>query len=159
MLKRVNTDLMAGLTGFAFFAIFWLAREDWRPSSAMWPESILMAIAVISTLLIARAAIKREVFEIFEEGSRLRMVGAGGGLALWGIGVHYLGFVVASAIMFPIMAWLLTRAEQRTSPEVAPDLTVKARVIWIAIIAFEIGLLYVVFSRILLVPLPKGIAF
>ena len=159
MLKRANTDVLAGLTGVLVFGIFWLAREDWRPSSAVWPESILYAIIVLSVILLVRGVIQRDVSEIFGEGSKRRMAIAAGGLAAWGIAVHYIGFVVASFILFVALTWFVTRAEQRTSPEVAPSPTLATWALWFGIIVVEIGLLYFVFSKVLLVPLPQGIAF
>lgn len=159
-MQRVNTDLCAGLVGLLVTGIFWFSREDgWMHSSAVWPEGILKAMMVISVLLLLRAVIKREVFAVFDEGNRWRMFGAAAGLAVWGVGVHYIGFVVTSVIVFPVMAYLISRAEQRESPEVAPALTNRTMLIWGLAILFEIGLLYVVFSEVLLVPLPRGIAF
>ena len=159
MLKRANTDVLAGLTGVLVFGIFWLAREDWRPSSAVWPESILYAIIVLSVILLVRGVIQRDVEEIFGEGSKRRMGVAAGGLALWGFAVYYMGFAVASFLMFVAFTWFVTRAEQRTSPEVAPSPTPVTWAFWLGIIVFEIALLYIVFSMILLVPLPQGFAF
>lgn len=159
MLKRVNTDLMAGLSGLLVFAIFWFARsESWRPSSSVWPDSILAAIAFFSVILLIKAVIVRDVFEIFDEGSRARMLMGGGALVVWALGVHYVGFLVTSVVMFVALCWAVTRSEQQTSPDAATAMTPTKAALWLAFILLEIGLLYAVFTLALLVPLPKGIA-
>lgn len=159
MLKRVNTDLLAGLSGLLVFALFWFARsDDWRPSSSVWPDSILVAIAFFSVVLLIKAAIVRQVFEIFDEGNRTRMLVGGAALVAWGLGVHFIGFLVTSVVMFVAMCWFIVGAEQKTSPEAATNMTPGKAALWLLFILVEIGILYAVFSWALLVPLPEGIA-
>lgn len=156
---RVNTDFVSGFVGLLVFTLFWFNREDWQPQSAVWPETILWALLLLSILLVAKCFLRWQTAEIFAEGSRRRMVIGGGLLILWSVGMQFLGFLVTSALVFPLLFAWMVREERSASEIPLQAVTIRQCVIWMSVIAVEIAVLYFVFSKVLLVPLPRGIAF
>ena len=158
MRRRVNKDFLSGIIGLSIFALFWFNRGDWRPQSAVWPETILWALLGFSILLLSKCLLRWEIAEIFSEGSRRRMLIGSGLLILWSVGMQFLGFLVASALVFPLLFSWMVREERAASDTALQAITLRQWGIWMSIIALEIGVLYFVFSRVLLVPLPRGVA-
>ena len=156
---RVNTDFLSGFIGLLIFALFWFNREEWRPQSAVWPETILWALLGFSVLLVLKCFLRWQTAEVFVEGSRRRMLIGGGFLILWAVGMQILGFLITSAVVFPLLFAWMVREERAISEVVLQTVTLRQWGVWMAIIALEIAVLYFVFSKVLLVPLPRGIAF
>lgn len=158
MMRRANTDLLTGLVGLIVFTVFWLAREDWRRPSAVWPETILIGLVLLSGALVVKSLLKWRTFEVFTEGSRKRMAVAAGYLVVWALGLQFVGFLVTTACLFPLLAWWMMGEERRSSDVPLPPATLRNWALWLLIMAVEIAALYAVFAYVLLVPLPEGIA-
>ena len=73
--------------------------------------------------------------------------------------MQFLGFLVTSALVFPLLFAWMVREERSASEIPLQAVTIRQCVIWMSVIAVEIAVLYFVFSKVLLVPLPRGIAF
>lgn len=157
-MRRANTDLLTGLVGLLVFAVFWLAREDWRRQSAVWPETILIGLVLLSGVLVVKSLIQWRTAEVFAEGSRKRMAIGSAALVLWSLGLHFVGFLVTTAVVFPVLAWWIIGEERQSSDVPLPAPTRRNWTIWLVIMAVEIAVLYAVFAWVLLVPLPEGIA-
>ena len=145
-----------GLVGLFVFALFWFNREDWRPQSAVWPETILWVLLGLSLLLISKCVLRWQVQEILGEGSRRRMLIGSGALILWAVGMQTAGFIVTSVVVFPLLSAWLVSEERALSNRSLRSVTLRQWVGWLSIILIEISVLYFVFSEILLVPLPNG---
>lgn len=157
-MRAVNTDLIAGLLGLGFTLLFFLARENWMPLSAAWPNTILGFLLIFSLALLGKAVLAPQHWEIFREGSRRRILVAVASLIAWGLGVHYLGFASASFVVFMFLWWYVGHAVAETegTPEAAPS-TVTAYLRAAVVTAAVIGVFYVIFTRMLYVPLPGGL--
>jgi hypothetical protein len=157
---RANTYFLVALTGAIIFGVFWFAQdENWRRPSAAWPETILYGIAILSTILFLQGLLLKHKDEIFAEGSKTRMMIACLALLAWSLMIFGLGFVVGSVIVFAVMAIYVASVETKVSPETATALTKSRALTWLVMILAEVMVLYLVFSKVLLVPLPKGLFF
>lgn len=156
-LRRANTDLLAGIVGLSVFSVFWLARDDWRRPSAVWPETILYGLAIISLVLLVKSLFVRERSEIFGEGGKGRMIFSVFVLVAWALCVYYLGFLLGSLVCFAMLSAFVRWAELQTMQDSSQSMTLKLFSLWGGVIALEVYVLYFVFSNVLLVPLPEGI--
>lgn len=154
-LRSFNTDLIAGIGGLVFAAVFGLAREPWTPLSARWPNAILVFIILCAVFLLVRAFIKPERNPIFDEGSRVRMVVTVVLLLVWASLIEYLGFLVTSVLVFYAFWWYLARAAKKVEGDES-GLGAIAYVRALAIIVVLVGSFHYVFTKFLFVPLPRG---
>jgi hypothetical protein len=151
MTWRVNTDLAAGIFGLAFAAVFWLSRGRLGPLSALFPETILIITALISAALLVKGVTRPSVRPVFDEGDRRRLVVTTLILFAWWWLIGWLGFAVASGVVMFALVWYLALVEgQVRLPKVA---------LWLAIIIVEVGLFYLVFTRLLYIRPPRGLFF
>ena len=151
MTWRVNTDLAAGLFGLAFAALFWFSRGRLGPLSALFPETILILTAVISAMLLVKAAMRPSVRAVFEDGDRKRLVVTTVILFAWWWLIGWLGFAVSSVVAILTLVWYLALVEgQVRLPKVA---------LWLGIIIVEVGFFYLVFTRLLFIRPPRGLFF
>jgi hypothetical protein len=151
MTWRVNTDLAAGLFGLAFAAVFWFSRGQLGPLSALFPETVLMLTAAISVMLLVKSVLRPSVRAVFEEGDRWRLAVTTVILFAWWWLIGWLGFVVSSVLVMLALVWYLALVEgQVRLPKVA---------LWLGIIILEVGLFYLVFSRLLFIRPPRGLLF
>jgi hypothetical protein len=156
-MRAANTDIIAGVLGLVVTAIFWQSREPWMPLSATWPNAILAFMLICSLALVAKGVVRPERLPLFQEGDRQRMLVAAAALVAWGLGVRYVGFVVASAVMFTFLWWYISHAVAATDKEAEPPSGVLDYARAMAIILVIIALFYVIFTRYLHVPLPRGL--
>lgn len=149
--RRVNTDLIGGLVGVALAAVFWFNREPWSFWSAVFPNVVLGLIGVLSVLLIVKSVVRPEARALFTEGSRTRMVVTGVVLLAWSFAFGRLGAALSSFLAFSFLVLYLSTAERR--------LRLGRSLLWMVFVAVEIAALYIIFTRVLNVPLPRGVAF
>jgi membrane protein implicated in regulation of membrane protease activity len=155
-MKTYNTDLIVGIGGLVVTGVFGYAREpNWTPLSSHWPNAILVFLLLSSLFLLVRAFIKPERSALFDEGSRLRMVGIVALLFLWAFGVQTLGFVVASVVAFYVIWLYVGRAVIQVEGD-QQGLTVFSHLRSLAVIGIMVGGFYYIFTKFLFVPLPKG---
>lgn len=151
MTWRINTDLAAGLFGLAFAAVFWLSRGQLGHLSAIFPETVLILTATISVMLLLKAVLRPSVRSVFKEGDRRRLVVTTVIIFAWWWLIGWLGFVVSSVLVMLALVWYLALVEgQVRLPKVA---------LWLGIIIVEVGLFYLVFSRLLFIRPPRGLLF
>lgn len=152
MIKNANTDLIAGivgviLTGFFFFSI----DPETSHLSIMFPKSLVIILGLVSAGLVVKGVINGQRGNMFAEGSNVRWLLTGVLLFLWIIAVIYIGFWVSTVAGIFTIVFYLSRARRRVSPAVALG--------WLAIVAAEVTFFYLVFTRLLHVPLPTGLLF
>lgn len=147
--KLVNTDLVAGLFGLAICGIFYLGLPDETTSlSLMFPEDVLIILVLISVGLLIKSLVKPERAEIFSEGVNARWLITGGLIFAWVLVMPWLGFIVSTLLgMTAIVTYLATARVQVTPRKV---------LLWAVIVAVVLIFFYLVFTRLLRVPLPEG---
>ena len=157
---RANTYFLVALMGAIIFVVFWFAQdEDWRRPSAAWPESLLYGIAILSAVILLQGILLKHKDEIFSEGSMTRMLIACLALLAWSLLVYGLGFVVGSVLAFTVMAFYVATVEKKVLPKGTMNMTKGSALFWIVMILIEVLVLYYTFSKVLMVPLPKGLFF
>lgn len=149
--RRVNTDLIGGLVGVVLAAVFWLNREPWSFWSAVFPNVVLGLIGGLSVLLIVKSVVRPETRTLFAEGNRARVVVTAVVLLGWSFAFGRLGAGVSSFLAFSFLVLYLSTAERR--------LHAGRALLWLIFVAAEIAALYLIFTRVLNVPLPSGTAF
>lgn len=151
MKRAINTDFYAAIIGLVIMAMFWLASREIGHLSIIFPKALLLLIGVFSGALLIKAFFRADRAPIFNDGNQLRVIITGICLLVWVIAIMYVGFLATSLVMFPLMVCFLASARQRLTP---------AKVgIWSAISASEVLIFYLIFTRFLQVPLPKGMLF
>ena len=150
MIKNTNSDLWAGCIGLALSAAFWFSiDEEITRLSIMFPKAMIGIMALISALLLFKGFLKAERMELFNVGSNRRVIITGLLFFAWGIAISYLGFFVSSVLGILAQVCYLASARRRlTLPSVA---------LWLVIAASEVAFFYLIFTRLLQVPLPEGI--
>ncbi|MDF1593727.1 MAG: tripartite tricarboxylate transporter TctB family protein [Desulfobacterales bacterium] len=148
MTKGTNTNLIAGLIGLALSAGFWFSLEEISRMSIIFPKAMIIIMAFISVCQIISGFISPERVRLFGEGDHLRAFVTGITLFAWVIAVSWVGFYVSSVIAFSFLVYYLALARR--------SVTLAQLASWVVIIAVEVGVFYLIFSRLLYVPLPKG---
>lgn len=152
MKKRVNSDLIGGVLGLGLAGAFFLAREaNWSFWSAVFPNVVIAVIATLSALLMIKAFVRPAMLPLFAEGSLRHMVVVAVVLLAWSVAFYRLGTLVSSFLGFTVLALYLARGTAR--------LGTRQLVIGIVVIVTELTVFYVIFTRVLNVPLPRGVLF
>lgn len=152
MSRRRNSDLIGGTLGLALAIAFWLAREtNWSFWSAVFPNVMIVVIAVLSALLLVKGFVAPAMLPLFADGDRGRMAVTALLLMAWGFAFSWLGALTSSAIAFAVLTVYLGRRHITPSPRSLLTLAVA--------IAVELVAFYLVFTRVLHVPLPRGLLF
>jgi len=140
-------NLVGGFATLLFCLIFWVQRDYTSEYGGLFPDAVLIVLAVLSLLLVARGVLWRH-----ESGwdwtGRLTFGGLARALALlvaWVVSLPVLGYLIGGIIFFALMA-VLMRTTRPTWKNVALDLVVAVAVV---------GVFYLVFTRLLFVTLPE----
>ncbi|TVS05006.1 MAG: hypothetical protein EA407_02895 [Rhodobacteraceae bacterium] len=110
MYIRINTELLSGLLGLALAAIFWFNIGDLGFLSAVFPNSVLLFLAVVSGLLVLVGLFAGEPVTIDMRGV-IPVVFGIALLAIWWLGIRHVGFVTTSVPLFAILALVLKRRQ------------------------------------------------
>lgn len=105
---RINTDLASGVFGLALAGLFWSQRGNVGFMSSVFPDTVLVVIALISAVLVLRGVFSSEA-ETLDLAGGDRVLGAVGILALWWVGIAFVGFVSVSVPLFVLLALILMR--------------------------------------------------
>lgn len=150
MIRNLNTDLVAGAVGLVISAAFWLSIEsDIMPLSIMFPRAMVIILALISFVLLIKGVVKAERQDVFNVGSNRRVFVTALFFFGWGIAISYLGFFVASVVAISTLAYFLALARRRV--------TLSTFALWVVIVVSEVAFFYLIFTRLLHVPLPEGL--
>lgn len=145
----INTDFITGIVGLVITTLFWFARGDIEMLSAVFPNAILLFMLIFCVALLIKGFIRPERLALFE-GERLDRIAVVGALLFaWVLGMRYLGFIVSSTLAFLLITLYLARLNRKVSVANAG--------LWLGVILVEVVTLYLIFSRILFVPLPRGL--
>lgn len=149
MIKKANTDLIAGIVGLAVTAAFWLTLDpEMTRLSIMFPRAMTIIMGCISVVLVIKGFWKAERQDLFAEGSNFRVAVTALHFFVWGLAIPYLGFFVTSVCVMSSLIFYLARARRRYSPKVMAG--------WVLVVIFVVGFFYSIFTKLLHVPLPSG---
>lgn len=149
MNKAVNADVISGAVGLMVAAIFWFSIEEVSWLSIRFPEYLIGILVLLSVILLAKGVVKGEKLDVFSDGNNRRIIVTGASLFVWCVAINYIGFYVSSVMIIGFLAWYLARARRQVS--------ILTMGLWLVIITVKVGLFYFVFTRLLYVPLPKGL--
>ena len=150
MIKNANSDLWAGCIGLALSVAFWFSiDEEIMRLSIMFPKAMIGIMALISILLLIKGILKAERQDLFNVGSNKRVIITALLFFVWGIAISYLGFFVSSVLAILAQAWYLALARRKV--------TLPTLALWLVVAAGEVAFFYLIFTRLLHVPLPEGI--
>ena len=150
MIKNANSDLWAGCIGLALSSAFWFSiDEEIMRLSIMFPKAMIAIMALISILLLVKGILKAERQDLFSVGSNRRVLITALLFFIWGVAISYLGFFVSSVLAILAQAWYLALARRKV--------TLPTLALWLVVAAGEVAFFYLIFTRLLHVPLPQGI--
>lgn len=142
---RLNQDTVSGVVTLLLVLIFWLQRGYSNPLSSYFPDSILVALAVLGAMLIVRGTIWADRSANYPEVPDLRrLITAVGLLLAWVFLISPLGYLIGSILMFLAMSLFLRGRPVRVK-NVAMDAVVSVVVV---------SSLYYFFTQMLFVSLP-----
>lgn len=151
MNREVNTELISGIVGLLLTSVFFFGLEDVLWMSIVFPKTVVYILFVISAALIVLGFVNPTRSRIFNVGSNLRWVVTGILFFGWVLCMPVLGFFVSTVLFMTIIVGYLARARTQ--------LTVKKFMVWIPIVVAEVSIFYLIFTRVLYVPLPQGMFF
>ncbi|MCC1480287.1 tripartite tricarboxylate transporter TctB family protein [Roseibaca sp. Y0-43] len=137
---RLNTELLSGLFGLALAALFFLNRGQVGFLSAVFPNTVLVILTVISVALVARGLLAGEPSTLNLEGGGSVLIGIGV-MVLWWVGIRYVGFVTTSVPLFAALALAMKR---RAGPLASKDYLIA-----VAVALVVVGGFFWVFSEVL----------
>jgi hypothetical protein len=150
MNREVNTEIISGVIGLLLTAVFFFGLEDisWmsiifpKPSSTSWP--------LISGVLVVKGLVN-PTRDQFSASVPMRWMVTGVLFFLWVLFMPVLGFFVSTVVFMTIIVGYLARA--RTQVTIGKFMT------WIPIVIAEVTFFYLIFTKVLYVPLPEGMFF
>jgi hypothetical protein len=151
MNREVNTDIIAGFIGMLLTAVFFFGLEDVSWMSIIFPETIVYLMALISGLLILKGFVNPSRRPIFNVGSNTRWIVTGFLFFLWVLVMPVIGFFVSTVVCMTAIVAYLARARM--------PLTIMNFIVWVPIVIAEVTFFYLIFTKVLYVPLPEGMFF
>ena len=150
MIRNVNTDLVAGLLGLLLAAGFWFSIDpEIMRLSIMFPKAMIAIMGLISVALVIRGFTQMsEHSDLFGVGSNTRVLFTGIFFFSWAFAISYLGFFVTSVLAIACIALYLASARRKV--------TLPVFGLWVLIALGQVTFFYLIFTRLLHVPLPKG---
>ncbi|HXL04594.1 MAG TPA: tripartite tricarboxylate transporter TctB family protein [Bacillota bacterium] len=145
-----NPDRTAAILMFVVVLIFTFQFSD-IPStySRVFPKAVTWTLAILSAILLIQSWVTPRVAE-YTDTRELKKVGLAIILMFgWIACIRFLGFYLASVVFFTLLMILVEPSLLKQNKLMAS----------IFIAAVEIGAFYMVFTRALNVPLPRGIIF
>jgi hypothetical protein len=137
---RLNSELLSGLFGLALAALFFLNRGQVGFLSAVFPNTVLIVLTAISAVLVARGLLAGEPTLVSFDGAGSVLIGIGV-MALWWLGIRYVGFVTTSV---PLFAALSLAMKRRAGPLAPRDYVVA-----VAVALVVVGGFFWVFAEVL----------
>ena len=147
-MKNANSDLFAALIGLGLTALFWFNKGNAGFMSLNFPKAIMLMMLVISLALLLKAFIRAERADLFIDLKLDRILVVTIALFAWVFAMKWFGFIVTTVTVFAFLVYYLARTTRKVG------FLDMAR--WMVVIVIEVGVLYWVFSKVLYVPLPKG---
>lgn len=145
----VNTDLATAAVGFAIAAVMWFGSDLPGRMSIIFPQAVLIILCLLCAGLVVKGFLRPSGREVVIEGSPGRLFAMIGVLLLWWAGIRFVGFIVATAIVFVAVTSYLAYVN---------DMFTRQRfLLWLPIIGLLIAVFYIAFTFLLNVDLPSGL--
>jgi len=146
-----RSDRIASIILIGICTYFWIKAKSFSKFGAFFPKVVIIVLGILSLLLLVQSFIKKEDIKIFRETSTkyITIIISSLLIIIWGFFINVLGFVFTSILFFTIIYIILDRKKRGFS----------AILIKIVTVILIVGLFYIFFEKILLVPFPKGILF
>jgi len=151
MNREVNTELIAGIAGLLLTAVFFFGLEDVSWMSIIFPKTVVYIMAIISVLLVVKGFVKPSRHRIFSDGSNTRWIVTGILFFSWVLAMPFLGFFVSTVVFMTAIVAYLASARM--------PLTIMKFIVWVPIVIAEVTFFYLIFTKVLYVPLPEGMFF
>jgi hypothetical protein len=145
-----NADRISAIVILGICAYFWTESRTFTAFGRLFPQVIVIILGALSLSLLVLSFVKphrRAIFKSDEELSYLSVILAVVLIAAWVVFIRILGFLVTSVLFFSLMVILFDRKKRSLL-----QILVK-----IGIVVIVVGAFYLFFSRLLLVPFPRGI--
>ena len=151
MNREINTEIASGIVGLILSAVFFFALEDISWMSILFPKTTVYVMALIAGALVVRGIVKPSRDRVFHVGSNVRWVVTGVLFFAWVLFMPVLGFFVSTVVFMTIIVGYLAQARTQV--------TIGKLMIWIPIVIAEVTFFYIIFTKVLYVPLPEGMFF
>ena len=151
MNREINTEIASGFIGLALTAVFFFALEDISWMSIIFPRTMIYIMAIISGILVLTGFFKPSRDRIFSAGSNTRWMVTGVLFFLWVLLMPVFGFFVSTVVFMTAIVGYLARTRTRV--------TIGKFLVWVPIVLAEVTFFYLIFTKVLYVPLPKGLFF
>ena len=151
MNREINTDITSGLIGLLLTAVFFFALEDISWMSIIFPRTVVYIMAIISGILVVKGLVRPSQDRIFSAGSNTRWMVTGVLFFLWVLLMPVFGFFVSTVVFMTAIVGYLARARMQV--------TIGKFLIWTPYVLAEVTFFYLIFTKVLYVPLPDGMFF
>lgn len=151
MNREVNTEIISGVIGLLLTAVFFFNLEDVSWMSIVFPKTIVLIMGFIACILLIMGIVKPTRDRIFNVGANVRWVVTGILFFAWVLLMPVLGFFVSTVLFMTIIVAYLARVRMQV--------TIRNFVTWIPIVIAEVTFFYLIFTKVLYVPLPTGMFF
>jgi len=151
MNREINTDIASGIIGLALTAGFFFSLEDISWLSILFPKTIILFMGLISASLVVKGFIMPSRSQIFNVGSNTRWLVTALLLFLWVMLMPVVGFFVSTVVFMTAIVAYLAHSRTKVTP--------RKLLVWIPVIVGEVTFFYLIFTKLLHVPLPRGLFF
>ena len=151
MTREINTEIASGVIGLILSAVFFFALEDISWMSILFPKTLVYIMALIAVALVVRGILNPSRDRVFHVGSNVRWMVTGVLFFAWVLFMPVLGFFVSTVVFMTIIVGYLARARTQV--------TIGKLMIWMPIVIAEVTFFYLIFTKVLYVPLPEGMFF
>ena len=151
MNREINTEIASGFIGLILTAVFFFALEDISWMSIIFPRTMVYIMALISGILVVKGFVKPSRDRIFSVGSNVRWLVTGALFFLWVLLMPVFGFFVSTVVFMTAIVGYLARVRMRV--------TIGNFIVWVPIIIAEVTFFYLIFTKVIYVPLPEGLFF
>ena len=151
MNREINTEIRSGVIGLMLTAVFFFALEDISWMSIGFPKTVVYIMGLVSGILVVVGFIKPSRDRVFSVGSNTRWMVTSVLFFLWVLLMPAFGFFVTTVVFMTAIVGYLARTRMRV--------TIGKFMVWVPIIIAEVTFFYLIFTKVLHIPLPKGMFF
>ena len=146
--NKQNTDLIVSIFMLIVVIVFWIQIQQLSsPLDIIFPKFILICMLVLSSILLVKSLIKPDRKALFLIKNKINLFMAVTAGILWISLFSVLGFFISSIIAFIFLTIILGGKSEKTPKKIILTVIVSLTLV---------VTVYLLFSKVLEVPLPKG---